>query len=189
MFDNIKLPVFYYIFLFCLTLNSLVLNAQEGDKQSPIDSAPMSNDKLQALIQKLDPEFVGQPGYWQLQMFEIGVNIITDEKADRMRIVIPIKKVEDLSSEEMYRLLQANFDSALDARYAVARGVVWATYIHPLSPLSDEQFISGLGQTINIFLTYGKTYSSGVLTFGGGDSKELQEKELIEELMRRGEII
>jgi len=39
--------------------------------------------------------------------------------------------------------MQANFDSALDARYAIAKGKLWSAFIHPLSELNEEQFFSG----------------------------------------------
>ncbi len=40
--------------------------------------------------------------------------------------------------------MQANFDTALDARYAIAKGALWSTFIHPLSDLliSFRQTIS-----------------------------------------------
>lgn len=65
------------------------------------------------------------------------------------------------AGEELLRLLQANFDSALDARYAVARGILWAVYIHPLSALTDREFLPGLGQTVNIVRTYGRVGPCG----------------------------
>ncbi|MEO0425337.1 MAG: hypothetical protein AAF184_23575, partial [Pseudomonadota bacterium] len=68
------------------------------------------------------------------------------------------------------RLLQANFDTALDARYAIARDTLWATFIHPLSPLTEDQLLSAISQTLSIALTYGSTFSSGVWAFGGGDT-------------------
>ncbi|MEO0975570.1 MAG: hypothetical protein AAFX85_20965, partial [Pseudomonadota bacterium] len=77
---------------------------------------------------------------------------------------------EDVSPELLRRLMQANFDTALDARYAIARNTVWATFIHPLSPLSEEELLSALAQTISIARSYGSTYSSGVWAFGGGDA-------------------
>jgi len=79
---------------------------------------------------------------------EVAGQIISDEDADRMRIVIGITEQDTLTPELMTRILQANFDSALDARYALAQGYLWATFIHHLSSLSDEDFISGLSQTI-----------------------------------------
>lgn len=72
--------------------------------------------------------------------------------------------------------MQANFDSALDARYAIAKGKLWSAFIHPLSELNEEQFFSGLAQTITLVKSYGETYSSGALIFKGGDSDGLNNK-------------
>jgi len=82
--------------------------------------------------------------------------------------------------------LQANFDSALDARYAVANGVLWSAYIHPLSSLQDKQFLEAVGQVVNLTSTFGSSYSSGALIFNGGDSKEIQRRDLIDKLIEKG---
>lgn len=169
-----------------------VVFAQESGPPSPQEhNIPdkMTNERLQEIIQRIDPEYTGRPGLWQLKVANIGIRIITDTNADRMRIIIPIREAEELSPEEMYRILQANYDTALDARYAIGQGVLWSTFIHRLSSLNDKDFLSGLGQSINIVATYGKSYSSGAFTYGGGDSGELLEKKLLEELMKKGEII
>ena len=84
----------------------------------------------------------------------------------------------------LLRLMQANFDSALDARYAIAQGALWSTFIHPLSSINDEDFVSGLGQTVNLVLTYGSSFASGGVVFGGGDS-QVEQNQLIEELQDR----
>lgn len=141
----------------------------------------MDNERLQAVIEKVDSEYVGQSGYWKFRIANLAVTVITDEAADRMRIVIPIRTAAEVEAEELFRILQANFDSALDARYAIARGVLWSTYIHPLSALTEKEFLSGLGQAVNIVTTYGESYSSGALSFGGGDSKDLLQRKLLEE--------
>lgn len=85
-------------------------------------------------------------------------------------------------------MMQANFDAALDARYAVANGRLWGVFIHPLSPLERNQLISGLVQTVNIARSYGQTYSGGAQVFGGGDSNGIY-KELFEELQKKGEAL
>ena len=66
---------------------------------------------------------------------------------------------------------------------------MWSTFIHPLNPLTDEQFLSGAGQVVNLAETFGTTYSSDGLSYGGGDSEGILERELIEELLKRGEEI
>lgn len=83
----------------------------------------------------------------------------------------------------MRRLLQANFDSALDARYAIANKLIWGVFIHPLSPLDNEQFASALVQVLNVATSFGTSFSSGQLTFGAGDSIE-ENRKLMEELRK-----
>ena len=119
-----------------------------------------------------------------VQGVDLNTQIITDPAADRMRIMIPIVMETSLGTERVKRIMQANFDSALDARYALAQGVLWATFIHPLSSLSDEEFLSGLSQTLNLVATYGSTYSSGLFVFGSGDSQGILE-DLLEDYRRK----
>lgn len=147
---------------------------------------PMDNERLGALIRRLDPQAEGQAGFWRFTVREREVLVITDERVDRMRIITPVIKAEELEPRYMYRLLQANFDSALDARYAVGRDVVWSVFIHPLRSLRDADFVSGVGQVINLAETFGSSYSSGALVFGGGDSGELRRRELIDRLLKKG---
>ena len=105
-----------------------------------------------------------------------------------MRAMVPIRAADGLDPEELMRLMQANFDTALDARYAVARGRLWGVFIHPLSPLQKTQFLSGLAQTVSVAQTYGTAYSGGALSYGGGDSHGIY-RELLEELQKKGEEI
>jgi hypothetical protein len=85
-------------------------------------------------------------------------------------------------------MMQANFDTALDARYAIAQGRIWGVFIHPLAELEREQLISGIAQTVNLARTYGTLYSGGAIVFGGGDSSGLYQ-DLFEELLERGQDI
>ena len=123
----------------------------------------------------------GRAGFWRATVAGRSVTIITDENADRMRIISPVAQADSLDPKLMFRMLQANFDTALDARYSIAQGVLWSLYLHPLGSLSDERFLTGIGQVVNLAATFGTTYSSGGLTFGGGDSGEL-----IQDLLEKG---
>ena len=114
--------------------------------------------------------------------------ILTDVNANRMRAMVPIRAATDMTTDEILRVMQANFDTALDARYAIAQDKLWGAYIHPLSSLEKDEFISGLGQTINIAKTYGTLFSGVSLSFNGGDSVPLQ-RQLIDDLLKKGEEI
>ena len=149
--------------------------AEDHEQQDSVEQG-MNNQHLQTLIDRVAEDVSGRPGFWDFTLQGYPVTVITDERADRMRIIVPVAKAEDIDSEQMKRLMQANFDSALDARYSIARGVLWSAFIHPLSELSDHEFIDGLAQTVNLAGTFGDSYSSGALIFGGGDSKQEQDR-------------
>ncbi|MEM8871441.1 MAG: hypothetical protein AAGE38_13645 [Pseudomonadota bacterium] len=167
----------------------MVLWAQIGVAQDDtVSEPPMTILRMAQIIQAIDPEAAAQGNNFQLTINDVPVMIITDPIADRMRAMVPIRSAAGMTPEEMARVMQANFDTALDARYAVAQGRLWAVFIHPLSPLERDQFISGLGQSVNLALTYGSLYTGGALSFGGGDSVPLQ-RQLIDDLLKKGEDI
>ena len=149
---------------------------------------PMSLEKLQEIVRAVDPDAQITPSAMMLTVEDIPVIIVHDADRNRMRAMTAIRSAATLSPEELMRMMQANFDSALDARYAVAQGRLWSVFIHPLAELQKDEFLEGLGQVVNLALTYGSTYTSGALTFGGGDSNQLH-RELIERLLKKGEDI
>jgi hypothetical protein len=148
----------------------------EGVPEGESAFRQMDNQRLQALIEQVADDVEGSPGHWQFDLEGFQTIVITDEEADRMRIIVPVAAMEEVDAERLQRMMQANFDSALDARYSIAKGILWSAYIHPLSMLSDDQFVDGLAQTVNLAATYGTTYSSGALVFGGGDSRGEQNR-------------
>ncbi|PPR25018.1 MAG: hypothetical protein CFH40_00586 [Alphaproteobacteria bacterium MarineAlpha10_Bin3] len=129
------------------------------------------------------------PGQWRFTIEKVAVLVIADETHYRMRILVGIVKADKIPPGVYRRLMQANFDTALDARYAVAKGLLWSLYLHPLKSLTDRLFLSGIGQAVNLYRTFGKTFSSGGLAFQGGDSTGLIERRLIEKLLEQGKAI
>lgn len=155
--------------------------------EAPIRLGPMTLEALHETILKVDAEAVRSEAgnAWQLTLEERQVTVVTDLGHDRMRIFVPIAPADGVSESMIRRLMQANFDTALDARYAIAQDILWGTFIHPLSPLTERQLLSGVGQTVNLARTYGTTFSSGALSYGGGDSQGLMERELIDRLLEK----
>ena len=94
--------------------------------------------------------------------------VMADRAADRMRIMTPAARVADFKDGEYQRLLEANYDRALDARYAINGGVLWSAFIHPMSSLSHEQFDDGLEQVLRLSANFGTTYASSDLVFAPG---------------------
>ena len=136
---------------------------------------------LEAVL-RIDPEAELMGNGAQFNVGETRVILVFDVSADRMRLMSPVGNTGALDADLLYRLMQANFDSALDARYAVAQGTLWSTFIHPMSSLTLSDFASGIGQTVNLVDTFGTSFSSGALLFGGGDS-EAEQRKLIDDLL------
>lgn len=144
--------------------------------------APMTLPRMAAILLAIDENATVEPGGITLSVANIPVTVVVDPRANRMRVLVPISSASGLSEDDLLRLMQANFDTALDARYAIANDRLWSTFIHPLAELETDQLISGLAQTVTLAQTYGDTYSSGAIMFGGGDTRSL-----IDELRQLGE--
>lgn len=166
--------------------------AQDGEGSSSIAEAPpsvedapdvtlMTPERMEALVKSFDEEAeIGGNGI-AFTLEERNVLIVYDVNNNRMRIMSPIAPAELLDEEMLMRMSQANFDAVLDARYAIANDLLWSTFIHPLGSLQKEDFISAIAQVVTAAETFGTTYTSGAMVFGGGDSSALHD-ELLEEL-------
>lgn len=161
----------------------------EGEDAVPdIDPARQAAlDAIAEVVDAVDSNAKRQGNSWEFSIDEAQILVITDAVNNRMRIITPIAMADSVPPDGLLRLLQANFDTALDARYAVAQGLVWGTFIHPLDSLGTRDFASGLLQTKSLADTYGTSFSSGALSYGGGDSNAIiadELEELLEELER-----
>jgi hypothetical protein len=156
----------------------------ESDDPYTYAVQPMTAIRMSELILRVDENAIHDGSTWYFNIIGLDAVLVFDIEADRMRVLIPIENTGDLSKDELLRLMQANFDSALDARYAIAQGQLWGAYIHPLSTLTDEEFLLGIGQTANVVASFGSSYSSGMFVFGGGDSGEIERKRFLEELSK-----
>ena len=139
------------------------------------------------LVRKIDPEARIRGNVAEFRVESRLLILVGDEAAGRMRIMTPIVEADELESAVLHRMLQANFDAVLDSRYAIANGLVWSVFIHPLPPMDEAQFANAVGQVYIAADTFGTTYSSGAFVYGDGDSNEMHER-LFEELRKRTEI-
>jgi len=98
---------------------------------------------------------------------------ISDTTHDRMRLITPVANGEALGAADLQVLMIANFHTTLDARYALSKGVVYATFLHPLSPLTTEELESALRQVSALARNFGSSFSSDELVYGVETETEL----------------
>ena len=95
------------------------------------------------------------------------MTLISDVDHDRMRIIAPITKYSELALEQVNKIMDSNFHKSLDARYAKSDDILYSAFIHPMSHLSETELIKALDQVATLALTFGTSYSSGELSYGG----------------------
>ncbi len=151
--------------LFTMALWSILACAGPG-------SAAMTQERMEAILRERVDEARGGGGGLEFRYAGVAMLCISDPSHDRMRIIAPIRSEADVSDHQRRLALAANFHTALDARYASSEGVLYAAFIHPLSPLDEAQLLSALRQVASLALSFGTTYSSGELIFGGPRAPE-----------------
>jgi hypothetical protein len=150
------------IWTITLVLLSWSVFAAEG----PSSSGALDTAKLDGLLKTISPSITGQPGRWEGVFEGISVVIMSRDGHNRMRVLAPVTRLEALDAALLQRLLEANFSTALDARYALFRGMLWSVFLHPLDSLTEAELRSALQQVVTLVKTTGTTYASTDLSFG-----------------------
>lgn len=169
------------------TLASLALRQDTpiGPPVAKTSPQTMTPDGLDAIVKKIDPEAKRDANLWQFTVLERQVYIVADPGADRMRVMSPITQTSNITPALYQRMMQANFDAALDARYAVAQDLVWSVFIHPLGSLNERELLSGTAQTVTAAVNFGTSFSSGAIVYGGGDTNGIIGRQLLDELLKK----
>ena len=127
----------------------------------------MTPERMGVIIADMGEDIQEGPNFWQFQIEGVFLMCMYDTTYDRMRIISPIIETEKMTIAQQYSMLESNFHSALDARYAISEGVVYSAFVHPLSSLQDADFRSAIRQVAILGATFGTDYTSGALSFGG----------------------
>lgn len=141
-------------------------------------ASTMTLGTLQGNLKETVENLNGDNGQWRFAFGGVEMALLTSLPHDRMRIIAPIGSEAELTEQHRKRMLEANFHSALDARYATSHGMVYAAYIHPLSPLRREEVLSALRQVAQLLKTFGTTYSSGELSFGSPNPPSKSDRQI-----------
>lgn len=151
------------------SINAQILPVQT--QSDDLKTGSTTIEQLEAILRQEASDVQVEQGQISFKYKGQTMLILTSAQHDRMRILAPIKKAAEITPEQRDNMLLANFHSALDGRYAVSNGIVFATFLHPLSSLQERDFQSALSQVNQLVKTFGSTYSSGALGFGVGQEQ------------------
>lgn len=149
--------------------------------------ARVTLDALGKMLKMLMTDLEGEPGFWHGTRDEAQVFVLADEPHDRMRLMSLVGEVQEKDAEFFQLLLGANFDRALDARYAMRGDELWSVSVHPLATLAPDDVGSYLDQVVRLVKNTGTTYASTDLVFrslsdeddeaGSGDDEADEDEE------------
>jgi hypothetical protein len=125
----------------------------------------MTTAAMGKLLESYLQELEGEKGFWRGNRGEVPVFVFCDDEHDRMRLMAPIGVVEELDPDLLHVLLQANYDRALDARYAMRGRELWAVVVHPLATLATDDLPSMFEQLVTLVKNTGSTFASTELVF------------------------
>lgn len=131
------------------------------------EASAVTQDEMEKAVIDIVEVDETKKGYIVFEHKKVKMALISDVNHDRMRIIAPITKYSELTLDQVKKMMESNFHKALDARYAESNDVLYSAFIHPMSPLSKAELISALDQVATLALTFGTSYSSGELTYGG----------------------
>ena len=154
-----------------MTLCTPGLTQEEPDVDASQDLAPRvstNNYQVETYLDELAPNYEGGDGQWTFELYDVDMLLLTDEAHDRVRLISPVADASVLEPGQLRTLMEANFDRALDAKYAIWRDAVWATFVHPLSELTKSELRNAIRQVANLRRNYGGSYSSTELLYRVG---------------------
>src|SRR5258708_36851670 len=125
----------------------------------------MTTAAMGKLLESYLTDLEGEKGFWRGNREEVPVFVVSGDEDDRMRLMAPIGVVEDLDPDLLHVLLQANYDRALDARYAMRNKELWAVVVHPLATLATDDLPSMFEQVVKLVKTTGPTSPSTDMVF------------------------
>ena len=123
-------------------------------------SQEMNQSKLKLILAKKAVVVEESQNSVQYKLDGILIYLVTDENANRMRLMAPVIEQSKLKDKDMVTLMAANFDKALDAKYALYNNFLWSVFTHPLKELQSKQIVDAFYQVKTLVKNYGTTYNS-----------------------------
>ena len=109
----------------------------------------MTPDEITHTLKDLFGEIVEQPAptSWQVQTPKFRLLVLLSEDGSWLRILLPIADSQE-AQPFFDRLLEANFDTTLETRYALHQNVLWGVFQHNLNTLAISDFSAAVARLL-----------------------------------------
>ncbi len=154
----------------CASTLLVILFSVWGVGLFSVDCQNMKNEEIEEVLLEMAEEISGSLGYWSFTIDSLPMYCVVDQANNRMRIFSPVSRIDNLKKGQLSAILEANFHSVLDVRYAISDDLIWVVFIHPMKELFAHQFRDAVRQVWNAVVTFGTTYSSTDLIFPKRDT-------------------
>ncbi len=109
----------------------------------------MTPEEITTALKDLFGETVEKPAAtsWQVETSKFRLLVLLSEDNSWLRILLPIGDAR--SAEQFFdKLLEANFDTTLETRYAVHQNVLWGVFQHNLNTLTSADFSAAVARLL-----------------------------------------
>ena len=95
---------------------------------------------------------------WEVSIRSLRLIVMAHHDTDRLRVMVPVAAVDHPDAGTFKRLLEANFITTLDARYAIYSDVLWAIFLGPLAGTSEHLFDTAISEVLQLAGNTGSSY-------------------------------
>lgn len=85
------------------------------------------------------------PTSWQVETPSFRILVLVSDDLSWLRILVPIVPAQE-ALPLLEQLLEANFDSTQETRYALAQGVLWGVFQHSRESLAKSDFSGAIAR-------------------------------------------
>ena len=89
------------------------------------------------------------PNSWQVDTPSLRLLVLLSDDQSWLRVLIPITSAQEAQSF-LAQILEANFDTTLETRYALYQGVLWGVFQHSCESLTSVDFESAVTQLLSL---------------------------------------
>ncbi len=89
------------------------------------------------------------PGSWQIEAPNFRLLVLLSEDETWLRVLVPIVPAQE-AQPFLQQILEANFDTTQETRYALQQGLLWGVFQHSLLDLSEADLTAALGRLLHL---------------------------------------